>query len=94
MEEKKKFEEMESQLLGDKVLRIRHRKPRKRLRLAPNIPGVFRFLGDVVTKTPLIPLLIILFVLWLLGLLYAIQGEKKPVPILGEYFDEKITFIN
>lgn len=26
------------------------------------------------------------FVLWVLGLLSAIQGEKKPVPLLGEKF--------
>lgn len=27
-------------------------------------------------------------VLWILGLVGAIQGEKKPVPILGEQFQE------
>jgi uncharacterized membrane protein len=37
---------------------------------------------------------IFFFVLWLIGLIYAAQGEKKPMPVLGEYFDEKITFIN
>ena len=67
MDEKEKFEEIEPQLLGDKVLRIRQRKPRRRLRLTPNIPGVVRFIGDVVTKTPLIPLLLTLVVLWLLS---------------------------
>ncbi len=34
------------------------------------------------------------FVLWLMGLIYAAQGEKKPMPIVGEIFDEKFTFIN
>jgi len=29
-----------------------------------------------------------LFVLWLLGFIGAIQGEKKPVPVLGEQFQE------
>jgi uncharacterized membrane protein len=29
-----------------------------------------------------------IFVLWLLGFIGAIQGEKKPVPILGEQFQE------
>lgn len=28
------------------------------------------------------------FVYWVLGLVSAIQGEKKPVPILGEQFQE------
>lgn len=31
---------------------------------------------------------IILFVLWLMGLIYAINGEKKEVPILGKYAQE------
>ncbi len=29
-----------------------------------------------------------LFVFWLLGLVSAVQGEMKPVPILGEQFQE------
>ena len=29
-----------------------------------------------------------LFVLWLLGFIGAIQGEKKPVPVLGEQFQQ------
>ncbi len=29
-----------------------------------------------------------LFVYWILGLVSAIQGEKKPVPVLGEKFQE------
>jgi uncharacterized membrane protein len=29
-----------------------------------------------------------LLVLWILGLLSAIQGEKKPIPVLGEQFQE------
>jgi voltage-gated potassium channel len=67
MEEKEMFEEMEPLLPGDKVLRIRRRRPRGKLRVIPHIPGVLRFLGDVVTKTPLIPLLLVLIVLWLLS---------------------------
>ena len=67
MEEKERFEEIKPLLSGNKVLRIRRRKPRGRLRITPNIPGVLRFLGDVVTKTPLIPLLLVLIALWLLS---------------------------
>jgi len=67
MEGKERFEEVAPLLPGDKVLRIRKRiSPRRRLRITPNIPGVFRFLGDMVTKTPLIPLILVLVVLWLL----------------------------
>ncbi|MAP81246.1 MAG: hypothetical protein CL526_09175 [Aequorivita sp.] len=29
-----------------------------------------------------------IFVLWLLGLISAVQGEMKPVPVLGEQFQE------
>jgi len=85
MEEKEKFEEIEPQLKGDKVLRIRQRKPRKRLRLTPNIPGVLRFLGDVVTKTPLIPLLIILVVLWLLASWGIYLAEREGNEQLSSY---------
>ena len=85
MEEKEKFEEVEPQLKGDKVLRIRQRKPRRRLRLTPNIPGVLRFLGDVVTKTPLIPLLIILVILWLLASWGIYLAEREGNEQLSSY---------
>jgi uncharacterized membrane protein len=29
-----------------------------------------------------------IFVFWLLGLISAVQGEMKPVPVLGEQFQE------
>ena len=67
MEEKDRLEEIEPLLPGDKVLRIRRRKPRARLRITPHIPEIFRFFGDVTTKTPLIPLIIALIVLWLVS---------------------------
>lgn len=31
---------------------------------------------------------IFLFVLWLMGLIYAAQGEAKPVPLLGKFFQD------
>lgn len=31
---------------------------------------------------------IVLFVLWLLGLVAAIKGEMRPVPLLGEYYQK------
>lgn len=33
-------------------------------------------------------LLLPVFVLWILGVVAAVQGEKKPVPVLGEHFQE------
>ena len=35
-----------------------------------------------------------LFVLWLLGLIAAVQGEEKPVPLLGAFYQKAISFIN
>ncbi len=67
MAEKERFEEIEPLLSGDKVLRVRRQKSRGRIRFAPNIPGVLRFLRDVATTTPLIPLLLALIALWLLS---------------------------
>jgi voltage-gated potassium channel len=67
MEENDKFEEIKTPLLGDKILRFRRRKPRGKLRIIPNIPGFLRFLRDVATRTPLIPLLIVLVALLLIS---------------------------
>jgi len=67
MERKEKFEAVAPQLPGDKVFRIRKRiSHRRRLRITPNIPGIFRFLGDMFAKTLFIPLILALIVLWLL----------------------------
>jgi len=38
--------------------------------------GSFGFLGSAVQLA--------LFVLWIIGLIGAIQGEKKPIPLIGE----------
>lgn len=35
-----------------------------------------------------------LLVLWIMGLIYAAQGEEKHIPLIGKFFDEKITFIS
>ncbi len=29
---------------------------------------------------------LVVFVLWIIGLIYAAQGEAKPIPILGNFF--------
>jgi len=66
MKEGETLEELTPSLQGDKVLRIRKRRPRRRLRLTPDIPAVFKFLRQIVTETPLIPMIIVLIGLWLL----------------------------
>ena len=67
MNKKEKFEEIKPQFLGDRTLRMRRRKPRRKISMNPNVPGIIRFLRDVATKTPLIPLLLALVVFWLLA---------------------------
>ena len=66
MKEEETLEELAPSLRGDKVLRIRKRRPRRRLRLTPDIPAVFKFLRQIVTETPLIPMIIALIGLWLI----------------------------
>ena len=86
MEEKERFEEVTPLLPGDKVLRVHRRRPRRRLRITPNIPAVFRFLRDMSTKTPLIPLLLTLAVLWLLfslGIYLAERGVNDQIDSYG-----------
>ncbi len=34
-----------------------------------------------------------LFVLWIIGLIAAVQGEEKPIPVLGPLFQQWFTFI-
>ena len=66
MRDEETLEELAPLQRGDKVLRIRRRRHRRRLRITPDMPGVFRFLRQIVTETPLVPLLLALIGLWLL----------------------------
>ncbi len=77
MEKKEKFDEVTPLLAGDRILRLRRRKPRLRLRIAPNIPGVFRFIRDLAVRTPLIPLILTLAALWLLFSLGLYLAERE-----------------
>ena len=82
MEDKEMPEQLTPLLRGDKVLRIRRRRPRRRLRLTPDIPGVFRFLRQITTETPLIPLSLALIGLWLLsawGVYLAERGANEQI---------------
>jgi voltage-gated potassium channel len=86
VEDKERFEEVRPLLPGDKVLRILRRKPRRRLRITPNIPALFRFLREIATKTPLIPLIIALAGLWLLfswGIYVAERGVSEQITSYG-----------
>ena len=77
MEKKEKFDEVTPLLAGDRILRLRRRRPRPRLRIAPNIPGVLRFIRDLATRTPLIPLILTLTALWLLFSLGIYLAERE-----------------
>jgi len=37
---------------------------------------------------------IAIFILLILGLVSAVNGEEKPVPLLGEFYQKTFTFIN
>ena len=79
MGERKPFEPIPPIRPGDRVLR-RQRRSQVRLRLAPNMPAIFRFIREIVTQTPFLPILSVLVVLWLLfsaGLYFAERGVNE-----------------
>ena len=86
MKEGDSFERVHPVLPGDMVLR-RRRRPRRRLHAAPNIPGIFRFLRDIVTQTPFLPILSVLIVLVLLfsaGVYFAERGMNPDLDSFAE----------
>ena len=86
MEDKETPEQLTPLQQGDKVLRIRRRRPRRRLRITPDIPGVFRFIRRIATETPLIPLILVLIGLWLLfslGVYLAERGANDQINSYG-----------
>ncbi len=86
MKEEETLEQLTPLLRGDKVLRVRRRRPRRRLRITPNVPAIFRFLRDIATKTPLIPLILVLIGLWLLfswGVYLAERGANEQITSYG-----------
>ncbi|MGM5487632.1 MAG: DUF4870 domain-containing protein [Nanobdellota archaeon] len=56
------------------------------------------FAASILAFIPILGWLIIfvvqvaLFVIWLMGLIGAIQGEKKKLPIIGEYAEKLLSF--
>ena len=86
MEDKETPKQVKPLLRGNRVLRIRRRKPRRRLRFTPDIPGVIRFLRQITSETPLIPLTLILVVLWLLaswGIYLVERGVNEQINSYG-----------
>ena len=82
MEDEETLEQLTPLQRGDKVLRIRRRRPRRRLRIAPDILGGFRFLRQIAAETPLIPLIIALIGLWLVfswGVYLAERGANEQI---------------
>lgn len=78
MGEEKHFEPIPRIRPGDEVLR-RRRRPRRRLRIAPNVPGFIRFLSVIVTQTPFLPMIMVATILWLLfstGFYFAEHGAS------------------
>ena len=61
---------------GDRVVHVERRRRRRKLRIVPNIPGFFRFIWEVVSETPFIPLVIVLIGLWLLSALGIYLTER------------------
>ena len=86
MEDEEKMEQLTPLQKGDKVLRIRRRRPRRRLRITPDVPGIFRFIRRIATETPLIPLILALIGLWLLfswGVYLAERGANEQINSYG-----------
>jgi voltage-gated potassium channel len=77
-QEGKQFERIPPARPGQEVLR-RRRRPRIRLRMVPNVPAFFRFLWDVVTRTPFLQLVsafVVLYLLFSLGIYLAEHGAS------------------
>ena len=54
------------------------------LGFAGSIAGVIPILGLII-----VPIVMIAsFILWVIGLISAIEGSRKPVPFVGEYFQD------
>ena len=73
-----KYETVSKTRPGDKVIR-KTRGPRKRLRVAPDVPGAVRFIKFIATNTPFLPMISLVTILWLLfstGFYFAEHGAS------------------
>ncbi len=83
-EEEEPFERVRPLRPGDVILR--RKRPRRKLRVLPNIPAMVIFLKDISARTPLVPLLLSLVGLWLLfslGLYLAEGGVSEQITSYG-----------
>lgn len=73
---------------GDVIVRRKIRE-RERLRAVPNMPAFFRFIGDLATQTPLVPIALALIVLLFVfaGLLYAVESGGSGVNSIESFED-------
>ena len=76
MNNNEKYENVGRNRPGDRVIHRKYRSSRRRLRILPSIPGILRFLLDIVRETPFVPLLLVLVFLWLFFslLVYLVEG--------------------
>ncbi|MFC1872651.1 ion transporter [Chloroflexota bacterium] len=77
MKEDNRFSETKSGTYpGDRVIHVKRRVGRRKLRVVPHIPGIIRFLLDIIHDTPLLPMLFVLTGLWLIFSLavYLVEG--------------------
>ena len=76
MSSNRKYETIGRTRPGDRIIHREYHSSRRRLRILPNIPGILRFLLDIVRETPMVPLLLVLIVLWLFFslLVYLVEG--------------------
>ena len=65
MGDEERFEKVSTHRPGEIVLR-KKKEPKRKLRIAPNVPEIFKFLRIIVTQTPFLPMITLLTVLWLL----------------------------
>ena len=84
MGDEKPFETVSKTRPGHEVLR-RKRQPRRRLRIAPNVPAGMKFLRIIITQTPFVPMLSILTVLWLLFSAAFYFAEHTANPDVSSY---------
>jgi len=54
------------------------------LSIAGSIAGVIPFIGLIII--PVVMIAVIVF--WVMGLISAIQGSQKPLPLVGDYFQD------
>ena len=52
--------------------------------------SIIPFIGGLISRFISIAVNIGIFILWLIGIIYAANGEKKKIPIIGEYAEENL----